>query len=105
MSCKSDVKSDYKLSDDQFEQLLFDVELAREASRTIEYQLQDSVFEIYLDAIGLRYDMGTQEIESEIKYRLAETDDFESIYDSLRVRLDSMMVEKPLNAPQKKIKR
>ena len=90
VSCTWESKSSYKLSDDDFEKMLFDVELAREASKTGEFNEHDSLFDLYLKAVAIRYNLDTADVQLEIKMRLAESSEFASVYDKLRERVDSL---------------
>ena len=70
--------------------MLFDVELAREASKTGEFAEHDSLFDLYLKAVAIRYNLDTADVQLEIKMRLAESPEFASVYDKLRERVDSL---------------
>lgn len=96
-SCGNNVQENYKLSEVEFEHLLFDVGLAREASKTADFNIQDSLFRHYLEAVALRYNLEAAEAEKEIRLRLASIPEFESVFDNVRERIDSLKAEKKLN--------
>ncbi len=80
-----------KTTDETFVNLLFDVELAREAARSASAAKQDSLLSYYFDQIGARYDLTAEEIRAEIQNRIDQNEDMDAEYDLIRTRIDSLV--------------
>ena len=93
-ACQKEQPVQHALSDGQFVNLLFDVSLAREASRTAHISQQDSLFEVYLEQVGLRYELTSDEAKSEIESRIMEMENVEDTYETIRMIVDSLVNEK-----------
>jgi len=91
LSCQEDNTAKPQLSDDRFLEVLFDVELAREASRTAAIYDQDSLFKVYFEAIAMRYEITPDELETEINIRINTAEDFDKEYEAIRQRADSLI--------------
>ncbi len=91
IGCGQKAEPAYIFSEEDFERVLFDVELAREASRTAVFGLRDSLFQTYMEAIALRNEVTADEITDEIRNRLNQEEDFADVYDGMRARIDSIL--------------
>ena len=83
-------KSDFRLSQEEFKAALMDIELAREASRTASVTVQDSFLDSYLEAIAIRYNMSSEDLQNEMKLQLSQSEDLDDFYDDFRIIIDSI---------------
>ena len=90
VSCASNSADAYQFSDEDFQQILLEVELAKESANTASINLRDSFFQIYLDAIALKHETSAQAIVDEIHVRVTTQEDFVEIYERLIPLVDTM---------------
>ena len=92
-ACGGEGNYEFKLTNEQFESALLDIEMAKEASRTASIGIQDSLLDQYLTIISAQYNLTLEELKLETITRISEEEGFEELYDGLKARIDSLVTK------------
>lgn len=78
------------MSDEEFTALLLDTEIAKEAITEASARVKDSLFQVYMNDIALRYDLTMDEMKNELNTRIDAGEDMLIHYRWLIGHLDSI---------------
>lgn len=83
-------KEDYLLSDEQFQQAMFDFELANESVNTIVVIKRDSLMDVYAERIASQYGLTKEQLLEEVRMRMFNQKVFDDDYEFVKELADSL---------------